>query len=498
MRSKSLLAILTLFLVVGFLMMLPLGWTLAEDWTRLVYGGMSDTNNTVAMPGAVYNNSFYVGTANQNEGCQVSRYDGSAWTKVIGNGFGDPANWAATSMEVFDGNLYVATLNGAGGEVWRYNGTTWTQVNENGFGDKQNWILADLAVFGGQLYAGSGTSVSAGARVWRTSNGTTWNKVNTDGFGDPNNILVNSLTPIGSTLYACTQNKPTGCEIWSTSDGTNWTKVGLDGFGDKNNYSGKMETDGTNLFVGTGNYTTGTEVWKYAGGVWSQINTDGFGDFTGNGENMSYPATYGGNLYIGTDSTSGGCEVWKYAGGSWSQINTKGFGGSNSSALLSVYNGALFAGTQNYTTGYEVWKTQLGAPGLAVTSVTPSSGTVNTTVNITNLAGTGFVQGSTTTQVRLERSGATTINATSVAVPSSTQITCTFSLTGAQAGAYNVIVRNPNGQEASLGNGFTVVNAANPCGGGAAISVALAGLMFGLLSLAGSGSLRRRLGKTRK
>lgn len=407
---------------------------------------------------------------------------------MIGNGFGKPANLAATSMAVFGGNLYVTTLNGAGGEVWRYNGTTWTQVNADGFGDTQNWMLTDLAVFGGQLYAGSGTGVSAGARVWRTSDGTTWNKVNTDGFGDANNILVSSLKQIGSTLYACTQNKPTGCQIWSTSDGTSWTPVRIDGLGDKNNYSGKMETDGTNLFVGTGNYTTGTEVWKYAGGVWSQINTDGFGDFTGgNGENMSYPATYGGNLYIGTDSTSGGCEVWKYAGGSWSQINTKGFGGSNSSALLSVYNGGLFAGTQN-SAGCEIWRTTPGA-GLTVGSIVPSSGTVNTTVNITNLAGTGFVQGSTNTTVRLEQAGATTINATNVAVPSSTQITCTFSLTGAQTGAYNVIVRNPDGQEAALGNGFTV-NAANPCGGGAAASVALAGLLFGLLSLAGSTSLR--------
>lgn len=79
MRSKSLLAIITLFLVVGFLMMLPLGPTLAEDWARQVYGGLSDSNNTVAIPGAAYNNSFYVGTANQNEGCQVWRYDGSAW-----------------------------------------------------------------------------------------------------------------------------------------------------------------------------------------------------------------------------------------------------------------------------------------------------------------------------------------------------------------------------------------------------------------------------------
>ena len=129
-----------------------------------------------------------------------------------------------------------------------------------------------------------------------------------------------------------------------------------------------------------------------------------------------------------------------------------------------------------------------------VISITPSSGTVNTSVSITNLAGTDFVS---LPKVRLERTGATTINAMNVQFVSGTQITCTLSLSGTQAtGAYDVVVKNPDGQEGRLGSVFTV-NAASPssCGGGAAVSVALAGLMFGLLSLTGSGSLRKLLRK---
>jgi len=57
-----------------------------------------------------------------------------------------------------------------------------------------------------------------------------------------------------------------------------------------------------------------------------------------------------------------------------------------------------------------------------------------------------------------------------------------------------VIVRNPDAREAKLTQGFSV---ANICGGGAAISLSVFGIMMGLMSLAGSTGLRRRL-KRRK
>ncbi len=55
-------------------------------------------------------------------------------------------------------------------------------------------------------------------------------------------------------------------------------------------------------------------------------------------------------------------------------------------------------------------------PAPTVSGITPNSGVTGTTVNITNLAGTGFLPGAT---VKLTKSGSTDINASSVVVVSS-------------------------------------------------------------------------------
>ena len=131
------------------------------------------------------------------------------------------------------------------------------------------------------------------------------------------------------------------------------------------------------------------------------------------------------------------------------------------------------------------------AAGLAVTSITPASGVENGIVDITNLAGTGFKTGAT---VRIEKTG-TTVNATDVNVVSSTKITCKLNLSGAPLGKYDVVVRNTDAQEAKLTQGFSVTNA---CGGGAAISLSIFGIMMGLMSLAGSAGLCGRLRRRKK
>ena len=95
-------------------------------------------------------------------------------------------------------------------------------------------------------------------------------------------------------------------------------------------------------------------------------------------------------------------------------------------------------------------------PPLTVTSITPNSGTTGTTVNITDLAGTGFQTGAT---VKLTKTGEADINATDVTVVSSTQITCRFDLTGAASGMWDVVVTNADSQSATLPGGFTVYDA---------------------------------------
>ena len=93
-------------------------------------------------------------------------------------------------------------------------------------------------------------------------------------------------------------------------------------------------------------------------------------------------------------------------------------------------------------------------PALTISAITPSFGKKDTSVNVTNIAGSGFVDGTTT--VRLTKTGSPNINATNVTVVSLTQITCNFNLAGAKAGKWNVVVTNPGGQSATLPYSFIV------------------------------------------
>lgn len=90
----------------------------------------------------------------------------------------------------------------------------------------------------------------------------------------------------------------------------------------------------------------------------------------------------------------------------------------------------------------------------AITSINPASGTQGYSVSVTNLAGTGFYG---TPTVRLMKSGETPITATNVNVVSSTKMTCMFALpANAAAGEWDVYVQNPDGQNATKANAFTV------------------------------------------
>ena len=74
-------------------------------------------------------------------------------------------------------------------------------------------------------------------------------------------------------------------------------------------------------------------------------------------------------------------------------------------------------------------------------------------LNITALAGTGFLNGA---MVKLTKASQPDINGTHVVVVSATKITCTFNLSGAAVGAWNVVVTNTDGRTDTLINGFTV------------------------------------------
>ncbi len=99
------------------------------------------------------------------------------------------------------------------------------------------------------------------------------------------------------------------------------------------------------------------------------------------------------------------------------------------------------------------WTLAQADPAPTVSSISPNRGNNYGTTTITNLAGSNFQAGAT---VKLIRSGQTDIVATHVNIVSAEQITCEFDLTGAAAGAWDVVVTNPDNQQATLSGGFTV------------------------------------------
>jgi hypothetical protein len=128
--------------------------------------------------------------------------------------------------------------------------------------------------------------------------------------------------------------------------------------------------------------------------------------------------------------------------------------GANSTTFRPVTTGTatVYVQVDNEIVPVTILVTQ-GPP--VITGITPASGVNTSSMSVTNLAGSSFMLPGTTT-VNLTRAGYANITATGVTVTSPSRITCTLPITGAEAGAWDVVVINPDGREGVLPNGFTV------------------------------------------
>ena len=128
-----------------------------------------------------------------------------------------------------------------------------------------------------------------------------------------------------------------------------------------------------------------------------------------------------------------------------------------------------------------------GPPPPQVLSIAPDHAYQHTIALNLTISGNGFTPGAT---VRLDK-GDQVIHTYDVNVAANDQLTCKIGLFGVETGSYDIVVTNPDGQEGRLTGGFSVDP---PCGQGSGAGLLLLGLALGLLSLAGSGGLRRRRG----
>jgi flagellin len=367
MRSKPVTAqrfIINVFIACVVLTVTPLfgqlTWEQVVGDTASVPAGFGEWQNERYDSMAVYDGYLYVATYNWNTGTEVWRTaDGTTWSQVNTDGFGDANNQGLSTIAEFNGYLYAGTTNtNTGGEVWRTNdGTTWAQVNTDGFGDGTNQGVTSMTVFGSSLYAGTRNGLT-GVEVWSSANGTTWGQVNADGFdGDTNNLSASAMAVFNGSLYVGTGQTdfPTGTEVWSTPDGTTWNQVNTDGFGDASIQStAAMQVYGAYLYL-TSVSSSGIEVRRTNDGTtWSQTNTSGFGDSSNQSASSTLPI-FDASIFVGTGNTTTGAEVWLLEGTIWAQANTDGFGdsGNRGATTMMVFNGYLYVGT---TGKAEIWR----------------------------------------------------------------------------------------------------------------------------------------------
>ena len=168
--------------------------------------------------------------------------------------------------------------------------------------------------------------------------------------------------------------------------------------------------------------------------------------------NSTVGDTSGGGIFIPDDITNTFAMV--SGSGAVSPLTDGTANGVSQTTFTPLYAETVnISGTVDDQTVYIELPVSWPAP--AVTGITPNAGLNISGIAITNLAGSNF-NTTFTPAVRLSRTGYADIVATGVATPSSSQITCTFPITGAEAGPWNVVVTNPDGQEAMLANGFTI------------------------------------------
>jgi len=207
-------------------------------------------------------------------------------------------------------------------------------------------------------------------------------------------------------------------------------------------------------FTATGTAGTATQLAKYAGD--SQSATVGttvstlpsviVKDANNNpvsGVSVTFSVTSGSGTVTGGSATTGLNGI--ATAGGWTLGSTAG------TNVLTATSGSLTP-----VTFLATGTTATAAP--TISSITPAYGYNTSSVSITSLAGTGFVSGAT---IVLAKSGQTNISTSSSSFSSSTLMTCAFDITSKTAGTWNVILTNPDGQSATLTNGFEIRNPTN-------------------------------------
>jgi hypothetical protein len=284
---------------------------------------------------------------------------------------------------------------------------------------------------GGNLYAAGGTSsatfpVTPGAL--QGSNPSAFAGSNADYVGWVAKFAPNTPAP-----------------VWSTYFGGN----GGNTFFSSSQHGSAIDTAG-NLWI-SGNTSGGTNFPISANAYQSAMAgvSDGFvTEISPDGKQTPYSTYIGGSLYDGINAMAIDTSNNLYLAGATISTDFP----VTADAFQSQYGQGCPSGCD----GDDMFFTILGSGAIGVVGPPSGGNTGDTTITI---SGAGFATGATCELVL----GGATITAVVATVNSTgTSITCTFELNGAAAGAYNVVVNDPDGTSLTKHDGFTVEKGGQP------------------------------------
>ena len=173
-------------------------------------------------------NEQYIYAGTNGNGLFVSSNNGENWN-TINTGL---SNLQVQTLNIIGNNL-IAGTGGGGLFVTSNNGVNWNTLN-NGLTVP---YISSFANSGTYFFAGTG----GGGIFLSTDNGSSWS------FNNFQNKIINSIHIVGVNVFACVFGD--GVYL-STNNGSTWTPKNTD---ITNLYTRCLESDNTNVFLGTGN-----------------------------------------------------------------------------------------------------------------------------------------------------------------------------------------------------------------------------------------------------
>lgn len=395
---------------------------------------------------------------------------GEYWTQATSDA-AFPARYDHASL-VFDNKMWILGGGNSGvttgtplmNDVWSsMDGATWTQVSAAAPWTARGHFAS--VVFDNKMWVMGGYDGSYENDVWYSSDGITWTKATSSAAWSKREGLVGLV--YNNKMWILGGSNATNADmrdVWYSSDGITWDQATSTASWIGFNQNIATVYDNKMWVVGINGYPNRDGVFSSTDGItWNLINANA--PFSGSGIRAEFPlASFDNKLWVtgGWNGTNAFNEVWSSSdGATWNQVCETAPWDARSGQSLVTYNSRLWAiGGEGRTTingdygRNDVWYTSnAGSPSPTITGIIPSTGLNSGTVTITNLSGSGFANGAT---VSLVKTGETSIPATNVVVVSSNKITCTFDLTGAVPGLWNVEVQNP-GSPAVSSSIFTVI-----------------------------------------